>query len=257
MLQSNRRSVPTLALISFVFCTMAASAQQPPPEQPSEPFYKRFSFGVRGGLLLNQSIGSQTIVENTSTTDPPLTTINYSNSASKRFTVGPTVHFRLSDRLGINVDALYSRTGYDAGNSIYTQETEDDDSEFISGNYERTRANYWDIPILARYYNTHYEAEGMRAFITGGIALRTVSGIKTFWETINEDALSDTNTIPMEPANKSALGAVAGAGLRIRDQVGLKIELEARYTRWFRKTFESDPTHSSLNQGAILLSFSF
>ena len=175
-------------------------------------------------------------------------------------TVGPTVQFRVTDRLAVNVDFLYRRAGYDTGNIVVTQVSEEDDdeeSEFISAAFERTRADYWDIPILARYYNKGPVEDGRRVYLTGGLALRTVSGIKTFWETINDEELHDTSIAPTEPTRKNVHGAVVGVGLQLRDEVGLNIEFELRYTRWLGRTFESDPTRSSVNQGEFVLGLGF
>jgi opacity protein-like surface antigen len=222
-----------------------------------EPFYKRFSFGVRGGAMFFDALNSQTITESTTQTDPATSTINFSNSASKRFTGGPAIHFRVSDHFGLNLDVLYKRAGYDAGDQLVTQPTEDEEADDLASRYERTRADYWDIPVLARYYTKAPDEEGPRYYLTGGIAFRSVSGIKTFSEVVSDEGLSDTNSVAVKPANKNTAGAVAGIGLQLRDEVGLKVDLEARYTRWFRPVFDSGPTSSNLNQGEFVLGFTF
>lgn len=243
-------------VVCFICCIWAAGAQQDTAQEPSEPPYKRFYFGVRGGALINTLMTSQTVTESTSTTDPPLSTTKDSNSSSKRYTVGPTVQFNATDRLGINVEFLYKRTGYEAGTTVITQPTEEE-AAFISGDYERTRADYWDFSVLARAYNKSLSEEGRRTYFTGGPVLRTVSGIKTFREKINEQGLSDTNTTPVQPAKKNALGAAVGVGMQLRDELGLKIDLEVRYTRWFQRIFATGLTNSNLNQAEAMIGLTF
>ena len=248
------------ALVVWLTCCIWAAGAQPRQEKENlpEPFYKRFSVGVRGTVLPNSLTSNRTITESTTDTDPPLSTTEFSEPASKHFTVGPTVQFDITDRFGVNADFLYRRGGYDAGTFVVTQPTDDDDdSEFLGGDFERTRAHCWDVSILGRYYNRSRDAGGVRPYITGGLALRTVSGIETFWETIDENALSDTDTVPVEAANKSVRGAVLGGGLQLRDESGLKIELEVRYTHWLQRTFDLYPTRSSLNQTEFTLGFTF
>lgn len=240
--------------------TGTAHAQQAPA--PSEPFYKRFSFGARGSVLINPLLQSQTITEATTSSDPPMTTTWSNDSKSKRYGGGPSFHIRLADKVGLNIDVLYRRSGYDV--SVVTKEQDVTDSAgkvttgaTLSQDYERTRADYWDIPVLARYYTKYSDQGGARPYFTGGAAYRTVSAIKTFREHIDEDKLKDTSTRPAEPANKGILGAVVGGGFQFRDEVGLKIEFEVRYTRWFRRTFDASPTVSNLNQAEGLVAFTF
>lgn len=237
-----------------------AYAQQ--AQAPSEPFYKRFSFGARGSVLINRLMQSQSITEATSSSDPPMTTTWQTDAKSKRYGGGPSFHVRLADKVGLNIDILYRRSGYDYSAVVKEQDTVDDDGDVTTGatlsqDYERTRADYWDIPVLARYYTKYSDQGGARPYFTGGVAYRTVSGIKTYSQHIDEDGLKDTSSRPIEPANKGILGAVAGGGFQFRDEIGLKIEFEIRYTRWLRRTFESGPTMSSFNQAEGLVAFTF
>jgi len=157
----------------------------------------------------------------------------------------------------MTVDGLFSRAGYDASTTTETQPPEGEEPEFISAQYERTRADYWDVPILARYYYTGFDEDPARLYLTGGIALRMVSGISTYSELVQDDDISDTSTSPVPVSNRVIPGAVVGGGLRLRDEVGLKVDIEVRFTRWFQRTFDSKVARSALNQGAVLVSFGF
>jgi hypothetical protein len=171
--------------------------------------------------------------------------------------VGPTVHLQISDRWAVTLDALFSRAGYDATSTTETLPEGEEDPDFISDLHERTRVNFWDFPLLARYYLTGFQEDPSRLYATGGVALRTVSGVDTFKERVVDDDLSDTDRTPIEPARSAVAGVVAGAGLRLQDEVGLKVDLEVRYTRWLQRAFDSNVARSSPNEGAVFVSFSF
>ncbi len=240
----------------------AAAAQEGPAASPSEPFHKRIWLGGRGTTLFTDLMGTRTVIEATTGVDPPLSTMTFSDSGSKRYGGGPTVHFALTDRIGIQTDFLYRRAGYDSGVIVKKHGSEEDakeakGGELLSGHQQRTRTDYWDIPILGRYYSKAPDIEGPRFYVTGGAALRTVTGIKTFNETRRPAGLSDTDNVPVEPAHRRSAGVVVGGGIQFTDEVGVKIDLEVRFTRWLQRTFESGLTTSSQNQGEFLLGLSF
>jgi hypothetical protein len=160
------------------------------------------------------------------------------------------------------MDVLYKSVGYDSGVTVQTQLTDEeiadgDEPDFLSGNYERTRAKQWDMSLLLRYYHKHRDEEGPRFYMSAGPALSTVSGIKSFYEQIYDEGLSDTNSIPIDPARTTVPGVVAAAGVQFRDDFNLKLELEGRYTHWFQRIFDAGLTRSNTDQVEALISFSF
>jgi len=234
--------------------------QQPTPTATTteKSIFDRISYGLRGSVLLlpvQNDLANTTL---TSQTEPPLSILNYSNNQSKRYGGGPTVQFDISPKLSVNVDFLYRRLGYDAGTVINTQETEDDDAEYVSGNYQRTRADLWDIPIMMRYYRGPVEDEaGRRLFVAGGLTLRNISGIRSFNEQINSDGLSDSTTVPAPTLRTTVPGATVGIGWQFRDEIGVKVDLELRYTRWLRRIFDGPLAQSNLNQAEAVIGFTF
>ncbi len=255
----NMRKILAVLLMSVGLSAQVATAQQAPPADTSEPWYSGLSIGLRTGFRFLDPIGDLDATISSATTDPPQTAAIASKSATKRVPIGPTFHLQLSDRWGLTVDALFSRAGYDASSRSETQPEGEEDPVFISALYERTRANYWDFPVLARYYYTGFQDDPARLYLTGGVALRTVSGVRTFSEldVDEDDDLTDTSRAPVKPANSAVAGAVVGGGLRLQDEVGLKIDLEVRYTRWFQRVFDSSVARSSANEGTVFVSFSF
>jgi hypothetical protein len=255
MSHSYRTSAIPRLLVSLVACTAAAFAQPSPAGENSDPLHRRFSFGVRGGGLPLR--GMTNLSQDISTTTPAENINNFSRSAAKRYTFGPTVHFSITERLGINVDFLYRRTGYDSGSTRHVRNEDGSSGQFLSAAYERTRADFWDIPVMARFYNQGPEDDGPRFFVAGGPALRNVTGIKTFSERFDERRLRDTDTVPIRPAHQRVAGATVGGGLQLRDEVGLKVELEGRFTRWFERIFETNINRMNLQQVEVLVSFTF
>ena len=227
-------------------------------DPPSETGRSKLSFGLRTGVRFLNPLGSVDATVHSSTTDPPQTTTIASKSATKRYPVGPTMHVQFTDRWGLSFDALYSRAGYDASSKTETQPEGEEDPDFISALYERTRADYWDFPVLARYYYTGFQDDPARLFISAGVAARAVSGIQTFSEFVVEEGVrSDTSATPVKPEHRAVLGAVVGGGLRLLDEVGLKVDMEVRYTRWIQRVFDSSVARSSANEGTVYIGFSF
>ena len=253
------RKTFVLLLIPIAFCVQNATAQQAPAEDYSEPWHSNLSIGVRTGIRFLNPISRVEETVYDSTTDPPQSTQYDSRSATKRISVGPTLHYQLSDRWAITFDAMFTRSGYDADLSTNTQPEDDENPDFISTSYERTRADYWDFPFLARYYYTGFQEDPARLYLTAGAAVRTVTGIETFSELFEDERhdFSETSTAPVEPARRTVPGVVVGGGFRLRDEVGLKIDVEARYMRWTQRIFDSNVARSSPNEGAIFISFSF
>jgi len=240
---------------------LAAQLQDPDNQQApddllgKEPFYKRIHFGARGSVLFNNLMNDQSDTQ--SFEDTGLSQTIYSNSAAKRYGGGATVGIDLTDHFYLSVDLLYRRSGYDKGTVNSTQDTEDSSGVDTWGVLERTRADYWDVPILLRYYHKTVEDEGMRLFATGGFAIRTATGVTTYNEEFDIDNLRNTNATPTTPDNKTIPGAVVGVGVRLSDTMPVKVDLEARYTRWLNRTFESGSTRSNVNQGEFIVSFTF
>lgn len=258
--QRDKCAFLRISLILLFFAVVPSFAQQPTPvpTYESKGIFDRISYGLRGSVLLvpiQSDLSNSTL---TSQTDPPLSIQSYSNNQSKRFGGGPTVQFDFTPKLSLNVDFLYHRLGYDAGTVVNTQATEDDDAEFVSGDYERTRADLWDVPIMLRYYRGPIEDEdGRRAFVSGGMTFRTISGIRSFNEQLNDEGLSDSTTTPATTLRSTVPGLTAGVGLQFRDEVGIKVDLELRYTRWLQRFFDNPMAQSNPNQAEVVIGFTF
>jgi hypothetical protein len=153
-------------------CVISASAQRPAATPANEPVPDRISFGLRGGVLFSGLVNNADSTQATSATSPPTISTTTVNSQSWRGAIGGTIRYDLSEKIDIGADVLFRRAGYDTEINLYTQDDGEID-DLIEGRTEQTKADFWDVPILARYYTKARSDEGSRPFFTGGIAFRS------------------------------------------------------------------------------------
>ncbi len=118
---------------------------------------QRFEIGVKGGIPITQAFETY-----------PVSTIDFAEHdtfATRRYTVGPTVGIQLSHGLGIEVDALYSRLGFDANGR----------ASGIAVSHTRTTAHSWEFPVLAKFLFQRLPA--IKPFFDGGMAFRVTGGV--------------------------------------------------------------------------------
>jgi hypothetical protein len=152
-----------------------------------------------------------------------------------RYTVGPTVEFHFPWRLSLEVDALYSRLGYDHAES--------------NGAYTTTRANSWQFPVLGKF---EILPGPIRPFVDAGASFRNISGIERIRSLVTSDNAPEFN-------KRNDIGATAGFGIAFKFG-RMRISPEFRYTHWGGEQFR-DPINSYLrmtrNDGTFLLGLTF
>jgi hypothetical protein len=153
-------------------------------------------------------------------------TVEYS-AATRRYTVGASIDWRVAPTLGLGLEALYHRMGYVAIVSS-------------SGAGERTtsavdvKGHSFDFPLRARWYL----GTSRRLFVTGGFLIRYAGPVRGRGELIVEDLLTggvtrtpvDT-TDPPELRKRLYTGFTTGAGVSF-GRGRLRVVPEFRYTRW-------------------------
>lgn len=231
----------------------------PSSEIERTSFSDRFTVGGRVSILAADLMNTETFRRSTST--PVVSTELNAQSTAFRLSGGPTFEVALRDKLALSVDFLYRRAGHKFGEDTITgiddEDTEDVNEQQITSVFEQTRADYWDIPVLARFYDSSRQHAGTRAFLNGGIAIRHASSIRTFREVTNPDGVTTSGEATSSPANSTIAGVVIGGGFLMRSKVGLKVAPELRFTRWLSDTFYSPPTQSRRNQFEIMIAFGF
>jgi hypothetical protein len=229
---------------------LAQAADDATPRRPTG-FIRRFSIGGRVSSLFTSLMKEGGYSSSTMT--PPLQTIVSTLPAARRIGGGATVWFEAHRRFSVGADLLYRRMGYDRTSTWVSGTT----TLTSTNEVEKTRAAYWDLPLLARFYAADRQYGRVRAFLTGGGVIRRVSDVRTFTDFANADGTSKTNTTPRTPANRRSTGYVLGAGLQVMDNLGFKFTPEVRFTRWSRRVFSADPTFSPKGQVEFLLGITF
>ena len=237
-------------LIVFLATSVAVAFAQSQGSIPvSDEDGDRLSAGFLAGGLLTSGVKSVSTTVNTSATDPPTVTNTLVESKTARYLVGGAVRYDIGERFGLGADLIYRRGGYDTGIDLSEQLTEEDDGDLLLSTTEETRANLIDIPILGRYYFKPRSEDGARAFVTGGLSMRFATGVSSVSETTDFEFITDTDLTPIGPANDFVAGVVLGAGVRAKDDVGVKVDLEFRLTRWLNPVFQSGPANSNPESG--------
>jgi hypothetical protein len=171
---------------------------------------------------------------------------------------GAIVNISLLRGFGISLGAIYHFTGYDA-----TEDTNAANSAIgdTFEDIERTRVRLVDFPFMVRYSgrkfnpskHTFYELGGV---MRQGFQLKTTTyAVDAIYGATGTGSTFGTNYKPR------IFGAVAGAGLIARDDFGIIVSPEVRYTRWMDDTFSSPIVsgllNSNKNQLEITVSFGF
>ncbi len=236
-----------------------AAATLSPALAQQEAFHRKFEVGFRVGYMPLNPVRSADETTTYSSFTPPLEMQATSKSAARPVGVGPSLVYRINNKWGVGVDAMYKNAGYDAFVMTQTIVDEDDDTDPVLYGYtnERTRATFWEVPVLLRY--TKYQQKGWKPRTTGmvGVSTRFVTGIKSYREDVNKNANVYQSSQPITPAHKTTPGATIGLGMEWKDEIGVKVSIEGRFTRWQRDVFKSGPTSSTRNMVEVMVGFSF
>ncbi len=229
--------------------TTSSSARE---EQVQPNFWRRFSAGIRGSIIMLP------VQSSASTASSPNTLTLVSNSltpASPRFGGGATVEYAATRRILVSADVLYQYFSYSS--QVVTTLSLADGTSQISTVSEATHARYWTIPVLARYGTLPAKTAWAQVFLGGGVSYRKISGIRTTTDIVNPDGSSSTNYTPRIATKLSTFGATATAGFRVKDEFGIRITPEVRYTRWLSDLFSSWPAKQRRNELSVIIGLTF
>lgn len=151
------------------------------------------------------------------------------SAATRRYTIGVSGEWRLSDSFGFEVDTLYHRMGYVAIVNSF---------DSANGNFQNSaidvKGDSWDFPVLAKYRLGHV----VRPYVAGGAVVRYLGPVRgRGQQTIGSLVSRTSSTSPLDTSDPSELrkriypGLTAAVGLETR--VGrVRVLPEFRYTRW-------------------------
>jgi hypothetical protein len=202
-------------------------------------FGQPVEFGVKGGIPLTEAFetGSFFLIDFG----------EGATSATRRYTIGPTVETRLPHGFGVEFDVLYKRLGFD------------DLTKDLGVNYShlRTSANSWEFPVLATFRLPHLLRSD--PYLESGPSFRALSGVSaTMTTTFFNGYLTTSSTSSTDGhlSDRSPYGVAAGAGLNLRFG-RLHVSPEVRYTRWRQDRMLDPELYSNPNQVEVLLGLTF
>lgn len=122
---------------------------------------------------------------------------------------------------------------------------------------ETSKANYWVVPLLARYQGIRPRGILSHVYATGGLEYRHVGRVRTGTDITYPDGSTGYTEVATVPLHSDQIGLVGGLGLRFLDEVGVKVTPEIRIIHWNNDSFRGPAYVSVRNQAEISLGFSF
>ncbi|MCW5966354.1 MAG: hypothetical protein KIT83_20120 [Bryobacterales bacterium] len=233
------------------------------PPAPSKPSASRelplgITFGATVSVLPFSPLPD--LSTQTTTSDPVSQTVTGSSSTSNPVGIGAYVEVPVYSRLALHTGFLLRSVSFNAGTETIlgedTASTTVDERTFTSS-LQRTRARYWEVPLVLRLYDSADHRKRFRAFIEGGAAYRIATVTETYREFTDADGTVTSDRALASLANSNAFGALIGAGFRAKGSGRVAFVPGIRFTRWFAPTFLDGPTRSTKNQMELMLSVTF
>jgi len=182
----------------------------------------QLAVGVRGGVPLTDFL---------SVASNPMVTLRPN---SNRFVIGPTVELHLPVGFAVEVDALYRRLDYTAGQNL------------VDAFIRSSANNAWEFPLLVKY-----KAPGvlLRPFLDSGVAFNHWTANRQFTAV---QLVTKSNT------GVNGTGLVLGGGLEIHVPL-IRVSPEIRFTHWSAKDISdfSSLLRFNQNQAEFLIGITF
>jgi hypothetical protein len=221
---------------------------------------RRFSIGATLSVQILKPIPDRTTTNVDATANPPIDAVYDTTGNFRRVGYGITGQIMITNHLGVASELLMARAGYVFNSDVYTGVDKPNtvvDERTHTVKTEDTRARFYDLPVMVRWYNKSRKVRGVRFFAEGGPAWRRVSNIKSSIDTTINDGTTTTSTAPISPHKRTVFGYTAGLGIHAVDPIGIRVIPEVRYTRWTDDIFNSFSTIGARNQLEAMISLSF
>jgi len=254
-----------VCLIAGLLSAAVLSGQSQNPPQEAEllkprAYVRRVSAGATLSVRFLRAFPERTT--NTFVSFPKAIDSLYSTTeAAQRIGYGITTQLLITDQFAVNASLLMRRPGYireiDVIEGVDNPNTPEDDRKHII-RHEDTRARFYELPVVVRYYTKDRYRRGARFFLEGGAALRKVSNIRTsIYEQVGSGDKTCCDTTPASYAQRTIRGFVGGMGVQLIDELGLRIVPEVRYTYWTGRTFDALSVVTQRNQIEAMISITF
>jgi len=243
----------------FVFCAcLLAGSSLLAQDDDSGPAVKRPSVGVRGEYYVSRFFLTAAATQHTTA---PIADYTFSAwSGTGKFAIAPTVEYRLTNRLSLGAEMQFHYAQYSQTTQIRTGVVNPNssvDDRKVTTLADSSKADYWDVPLLAHYYGLRKSGLLTKSYLSVGPELRHVGRVRTGNEITNADGTTAYNENPDTPRHTNQYGLVVGLGLRFVDDFKIKVAPEVRYIRWKGATFEGPAFRSQVNEIQAGLGISF
>lgn len=221
-------------------------------------YVRRFSAGATLSILPLPIVKGRTSA--VSTTTPPVDALYTTTAKSQWLGWGGQIQLAVTNHFAVNAAFLTYRPGYIMDSDVYEGALVPNlpDTRRHTVTHEDTRARFYDVPVVVRWYNKDRHLSGPRFFAEGGASIRRVTGIRTSVSTsINESTPTCCDNTAVTPTRRNVRGIVAGLGFQLIDPIGIRVVPEVRYTRWNGTIFNSNSTATQRNQIEAMISLTF
>jgi hypothetical protein len=185
----------------------------------------RFSFGVKGGFILSDSV-------------------SYPGKEPDRYTVGPTIEVSFRKHFAIEADALYKRLERPSGVVMYSVPPGVGPvgvlTQYAANN--ATDPASWEFPVLGKYY-FGYQSRNLRIFAGAGFSLER-STATTFVILSKVVSPGAGPQAVGERRSQTCPGATFSTGFTWK-KGRVKLTPEFRYTRWGELPYQPGINRSS------------
>jgi hypothetical protein len=236
-----------LTMIPAVYGQESSSTPEPEVKPTG---WKRLSIGFRVAGYPFNVLNNKDV--NITTTTPAATIAISTSNTYLQVGVGPSLEYALFGKFSLAGELIYHRLDY----TKTTQITITSDNA-LTGITETTSARLWDAPVFLRYRGFAESGIRSKMYVAAGGEVRDVAHIHSTTVTNLSNGTNLASFAPVVPSKRNLFGAVAGVGLRLVDDFGIKLEPEVRYTRWFGETFDSGSTRSRKDQVDVSVALVF
>jgi len=244
---------PWLFAIIFSIPVIPVFGQTAPEPAERTAYVRRFSVTARISVLPLKPVSESTVRENL--TVGPTEVSTTSESLANRVGGGIGLQLALSDRFAVNADLLYRKLGYRNTTELRTgvdNPNTTDDDRTLRTIINETETGAWELPVVLRRYSRSRFEDGPLWFFEAGGAVRRARKATAFSENDGEFSQVSPNV-----SRRYRPGVVAGFGVHLTDDFGIRIIPEVRYTYWFSRTIDDRPARSAAHQAEVLIGISF
>lgn len=237
--------------------TTSSSAQDEEPAAFLDQKERRFHFGVRARFIPMNILRKGELT--TSTENPPIEWETKLDRKVPIFGYGITAEYQITSSFGIAADLLFHQVRYEMLNNIRTGVRNPNstvDNRRVIQIREKTRAQFFDLPVIVRWRPTDEYGDPARWFLGLGPTVRQARNVRSSWEQ-TQPIIDNPITSGVAPHTRHIYGATVAAGITAKDDFGIRITPEVRYTRWVGQSFSNFAARTNRHQLQILLGITF